>query len=291
MILTSDSVINAALTISSLLASPRFDFSKTYFLISCIGGINPKVGTLGSVILARYVVQVDLQHELDARELPSGWSTGYFPQGAQSPNEPPTNIYGTEVYELNSNLRKVAVTLGRNAELKDSQSVRDYCSRYATADHTFQPAAASPSLIEADIAASNIFFHGHLLSNTFSQTCKLFTNGAATYGVTAQEDSGTLAALLQGAVQQKLDFSRIILMRTASNFDQPPSGEAPEIPLYFGHGGFSLAIENIHRVGIKIVRGILEGWDERFENGIPAENYVGDIFGTLGGIPDFVPSI
>jgi purine nucleoside permease len=288
--LTWVTVINAALSIAALLASPRFDFSKTYFLIAGIGGISPKVGTLGSVVLARYAVQVDLQYELDSREMPTSWSTGYFPQGSHSPKEPPKIIYGTEVYELNSHLRRVASGYGRKASLEDSEAVRKYCIRYCNvADNTFKAATAMPSVIEADVSSSNVFFHGHLLSEAFEQTCKLFTNGAAIYGITAQEDNATLAALLQGAVLKKLDFSRIILMRTASNFDQPPAGELPEIPLQQGHGGFPLAVENIHRVGIEVVRGILDGWENEFEKGIPADNYVGDIFGTLGGIPNFLP--
>ncbi len=35
--------------------------------------------------------------------------------------------------------------------------------------------------------------------------------------------------------------------------------------------------------------GILEGWEGVFCGGIKAGNYVGDIFGSLGGKPDFGP--
>ena len=45
--------------------------------------------------------------------------------------------------------------------------------------------------------------------------------------------SATLAALLRGALQKKLDFSRIIILRAASNFDQPPEGEPVESRLTF----------------------------------------------------------
>jgi len=47
--------------------------------------------------------------------------------------------------------------------------------------------------------------------------------------------SATLAALLRGALQKKVDFSRIIILRAASNFDQPPEGEAVESKLSFLH--------------------------------------------------------
>lgn len=36
-----------------------------------------------------------------------------------------------------------------------------------------------------------------------------------------------------------------------------------------------------------IVSGILDGWDATFATGIAAQNYVGDILGSLGGTPDF----
>lgn len=62
-------VINAALTISAILSYPEFDLTKTYFLISGVAGINPCSGTLGAVTIPRYVIQVDLQYELDAREV------------------------------------------------------------------------------------------------------------------------------------------------------------------------------------------------------------------------------
>ncbi|KAJ7600526.1 purine nucleoside permease [Mycena floridula] len=41
--------------------------------------------------------------------------------------------------------------------------------------------------------------------------------------------------------------------------------------------------------GVPVVQGILAGWDHKFRAGVPAPNYIGDIFGSLGGKPDFVP--
>ena len=52
-------------------------------------------------------------------------------------------------------------------------------------------------------------------------------------------------------------------------------------------GGFPIAISNIYTAGIQVIRGILEEWHSEFEHGIEARNYIGDVFGTLGGNPDF----
>ena len=61
---------------TALTLSSEFDLTKTYFLIAGIGGINPKIATLGSVTFAKYAVQVALQYEFDAREIPDNYTTG-----------------------------------------------------------------------------------------------------------------------------------------------------------------------------------------------------------------------
>jgi purine nucleoside permease len=68
-VITGESEINAATSIASLVMSPKFDLTKTYFLIAGIAGVNPKVATLGSVAFAKYAIQIALQYEFDAREV------------------------------------------------------------------------------------------------------------------------------------------------------------------------------------------------------------------------------
>ncbi|KAJ2971308.1 hypothetical protein NUW54_g12533 [Trametes sanguinea] len=88
-LVTGEAEINAASTITTLVHSSLFDLTRTYFLIAGIAGINPKVGTIGSVTFARYAVQVGLQYEFDAREKPVEFPTGYVPQGAFAPDQFP----------------------------------------------------------------------------------------------------------------------------------------------------------------------------------------------------------
>lgn len=74
-------------------------------MIAGIAGVNPKVGTLGAVTFAKYAVEVGQQYEIDAREIPANWSTGYIPLGTTGPGQYPQDHYGTEVFELNEALR------------------------------------------------------------------------------------------------------------------------------------------------------------------------------------------
>lgn len=37
------------------------------------------------------------------------------------------------------------------------------------------------------------------------------------------------------------------------------------------------------------MKGVLDGWNCTFKAGVKASNYIGDVFGSLGGEPDFGP--
>ncbi|KAL8684529.1 MAG: hypothetical protein Q9224_006292, partial [Gallowayella concinna] len=106
-LVTGEGEINAAATISSLVLDKTFDLTTTYFLIAGIAGVNPEVATTGSVLFARFEVQVALQYEFDIRDIGSNFSTGYIPYGVKVPGEYPTAIYGTEVFEVNDALRSL----------------------------------------------------------------------------------------------------------------------------------------------------------------------------------------
>lgn len=59
-------------------------------------------------------MQVALQYEIDAREKPDNFSTGYIPQGSFAPDQYPLSIYGTEVFEVNDALRQIAIGFTSN---------------------------------------------------------------------------------------------------------------------------------------------------------------------------------
>ncbi|KAL1581845.1 hypothetical protein WHR41_09316 [Cladosporium halotolerans] len=290
-LVTGESEINAAATVSSLVHSQRFELTSTYFLVAGIGGVNPEVATISSVTFARYAVQVALQYEIDPRELPSNFPTGYVPQGSTSPDEYPQSIYGTEVFEVNHNLQHLAASFARNATLNDSSAAVAYRAKYATSD-LYTAGTKAPSVIECDVATSDVYYSGKLLGEAFSNYTKLVTNGTGNYCTTAQEDNATLEVLVRAAATNLVDFARIIIMRTASDFDRPWPGQPASVNLFYSsqQGAFEPAIQNIYLAGIKVVEGILDGWNATFSKGVAASNYIGDIFGTLGGEADFGPA-
>ena len=249
-----------------------------------------------------------LQREVDAREKPSDFNTGfvlshpvvcycpeliiptfrYFPQGSRSPTEYPRNIYGTEVYEVNLALRDIAIKYAKTAKLNDSDAAIAYRSHYAT-NPAYKAGSQPPTVVACDVATADLSFTGKLLGDAFENTTKLFTNGSGVYCNTAQEDNATLEALLRGAIHRILDFGRIIVMRTSSDFDRPYDNEAAVTNILTKQGGSAPALKNIYLAGVKIVEGILHEWDSKFRRGIKAPNYIGDIYDSLGGKPNYGP--
>ncbi|KAJ3820578.1 purine nucleoside permease-like protein [Lentinula raphanica] len=288
-VVTGEAEINAASTMSALAFSSLFDLTTTYFLIAGIAGVNPKVATIGDVTFARYAVQVALQYEFDAREIPVSFNTGYVPQGATAPDQYPTSIYGTEVFEVNTALRTLAVAFAKNATLNDTEATQEMRNLYGT-NSAFGPGGSSgPSVRECDTATSDVYFSGTLLSEAFENTTTLFTNGTGVYCTTQQEDNATLEVLMRATLANLTDFSRIIIMRTASDFDRPYDGESAADNLFGDTPGYHPAVKNIYLAGVRVVEGIVTGWGETFEKGVKADNYIGDILGSLGGVPDFGP--
>ncbi|KAL2061169.1 hypothetical protein VTL71DRAFT_7442 [Oculimacula yallundae] len=288
---TGESEVNAATTITALMLTPLFDLKKTYFLIGGIAGINPKYGTLADVAFSKYTIQVALQYEFDAREIPSNFTNGYVPQGSNSPDMYPQTIYGTEVFELNEALRDMAANFASTAKLNDTSDAVAYRANYANHNtKMYQSALRKPAVIKCDTTTSDVYYSGTMLGEAFENTTRLFTNGSGVYCMTAQEDNATLEAMIRAAVHNTIDFARIIIMRTASDFDRPYPGSSPQFNLFYStQGAFEPAVANIYLAGTPVIKGILTSWKKTFEKGVKPKNYIGDIFGTLGGKPDFGP--
>ena len=84
-VVTGEGPSRMASSITALANDDRFDLSHAYWILAGIAGIDPHVGSLGSAAWARYVVDGDLSYEIDPREIPHGWDTGYVPMAAPCP--------------------------------------------------------------------------------------------------------------------------------------------------------------------------------------------------------------
>lgn len=256
---------NAASSIMALTFSSRFDLSRAYFLISGIAGIDPARGTLGSAAWAKYLVDFGIQWELDAREIPAVWNTGYLGINTKSPTEKPPLDYRNEVFQLNSKLADAAFALSRNVALADSAQ-----AQAARMKFNYAPANQPPSVIQCDTTSGNTWFSGTLLGERAREWTKILTDGKGVYCMTAQEDNATFEALKRASSVKRVDLSRVAVLRTGSDFDRPYEGQTSTDNLlnYANQGGFMPATENLYRAGNPLVQDIVKYWSE-WRDGVP----------------------
>ena len=246
---------NAASSIAAVVYSGRFDLAKTYFVIAGIAGVDPGQGTLGSAHWARYAIDGGLKNEIDAREMPAGWSTGYVAIGAAGPGQKVDLRYGSEIYRLNEDLLQAAYRLTKDAPLSDSDAAVAYRAKYQSG-----PGAAPPDVTICDTISSDTWWHGAKLGAAMQAWAKLITDGAANVCTTQQEDNATLTALKRGSDAGLLDFNRIALLRTASNFDREAPGQTAAESLMARSGGYPSSVTNAYRVAGALAHAIIADW-------------------------------
>jgi len=265
VITTDIGYANAASSITALVMSDQFDFKNTYFLIAGIAGVDPADGTLGSAAWARFSIDFGLAHEIDSREMQAGWPYGYTGFGPVAPGVIPTRIIGTEVYQLNEALLQKAFALTKDLALTDGAAAQAYRALYPNA-----PANLPPKVIQCDSMAVDTYWHGAILSQRANDWAKLLTDGKSNYCMTDEEDNATLTALKRGSNAGLLDFNRIALLRTASNFDQPHPGQTPYESLTTRSGGFVPSVTNAYLVGSTLTHNIVANWKD-WRKGVPED--------------------
>jgi purine nucleoside permease len=257
---------NAAASLMAVLYSGLFDLRQTYVIVSGIAGIDPMRGTIGSVAWARYVVDMGIAHEIDAREMPRGWQDGYFGVMTDGPGKLPTFDYRTEMFQLDESLLQRALALSKTAKLEDSEDVRRYRAHYPEA-----PANAPPQVIECDTLAGDTWWVGERLGKHARTWTQLLTGGAGVYCTTQQEDNATLNALTRGAQSGLVDLKRVAVMRSGSDFDrQYPHQSAFEAlrAQTSLKGSIKISTENLAIAGMPVVDAIASGWDQ-WQHGVP----------------------
>src|SRR5579862_4726419 len=123
-VLTGVGTAKAAGSIMALGLDPRFDLRKAYWMVDGIAGVDPADASLGSAAWAEWVVDGDLGYEIDGREIPAGWPTGFVPLGKSKPYELPRNEDHGEVYRLSATLTDWAFHLTEHVNLSDTPEMQ-----------------------------------------------------------------------------------------------------------------------------------------------------------------------
>ncbi|WP_228727350.1 purine nucleoside permease [Novosphingobium aureum] len=240
----------------------RFDLRQAYWLVAGIAGIDPEDATIGSVAWARYVVDGDLAHEIDAREIPADWKTGYFARGTQGPNDKTTPVdpESGEVFAINPSLESWAFRLTKDVKLPDTPAIA--AERRAFAGYPM--AQKPPFVLEGEQLSAMTFWHGKLLTDWANDWVDYWTKGKGEFVTSAMEDTGVMQAMTRLDASGRVDAERVLVLRAGSNFTMPPEGTDAATYLLReneGYAGLEAAVENLYTVGSVVVDELLGNWD------------------------------
>ena len=267
-VVTGVGTAKAAATIMALGLDPRFDLRKSYWVVAGISGIDPADGSLGSAAWAEWVVDGDLAHEIDAREIPPDWKTGYIPLRKSKPYELPRPPDEGESYHLNPGLVEWAYRLTKDVKLDDTDEMRKRREQFDSPN-----ARRPPFVLKGDTLSSMTFWHGKLLNQWANDWVNYHTDGKGNYVTTAMEDTGTLQALTFLDKARRVNRDRVLVLRTASNFDQQRPGISAAESLaetkIGQYGAYIPALEAAWRVGHVVVEELAGHW-KRYERQAPS---------------------
>ncbi len=267
-VVTGIGTAHSALTTMALGLDQRFDLRHAYWLVAGIAGIDPEDASIGSVAWARYLVDGDLGHEIDPREIPSDWKFGYFPRHRQGPNDPrPADPSGSEMFEINAGLRDWAFALTRGVPLADDPTVAAERVRFTDHPNARRP----PFVLEGDNLAAMTFWHGRIMTDWANWWVHYWTSGKGEFVTSAMEETGTWQAIAYLDRIGRVDRNRFMVLRAGSNYTMPPPGVSAADYLLReneGYAGMTVALENLYAVGSRVVDELLGHWD-RYQVNVP----------------------
>ncbi len=267
-IVTGAGTAKATASVMALGMDPRFDLSKSYWLVAGIAGFDPADASIGSAAWAEYLVDGDLAHEIDAREKPDDWEWGYIARHTRVPFDPNKPEPRGEVFHANGSLAEWAYQLTKDLDLPDDEAVAEERTRYVNHPNAQKP----PFVLRGDNLAALTFWHGEILNAWANAWVDYWSDGNGEFVSSAMEDTGTYQSLTYLDKIGRVDKDRLMVLRTASNFTMPPPGVSAAENLLSeneGYTGVDLAVETAYIVGSVVIDELLAGWDV-YEAAIPA---------------------
>ena len=255
----SGTTVRAGNQIMALVLSGQFDFSKAYWIMNGIAGVNPGAASLGSAAWARYVIDGDVAYEFDSKDGEPDWPYAIMPIGSTAPNQPPKRE-GWEpdlmAYPLNPALVQWAYDRSKDTPIPDSEKMKALRAKYAGYPNAQKP----PFVLIGDALGSCRFWSGKVMTQWACDWTKLWTGGKGSFVMTAMEEQGIAAALHRLSLMGKVDFQRFLVLRTASDYCLPPPGTDANASLHTEFTGYRSALEAAYGAGSRVLHALLAGW-------------------------------
>lgn len=258
-------------TIMGLGMDPRFDLSKAYWLIAGIAGGDPESTSPADAVWTDWAIDGDIGHEIDPREAPDDWSTGYIPFRNKEPFQKPLPAedqhWGVR-YKLNPDLLQWAYELTKDVELTTSEGAENLRLQF----EGFEGAKYPPRVQIGGHIAASTYWHGALMTDWANGWVDYWSEGDSDYFTSAMEDTGSLQSLTRLDRAGKADIDRVMVLRGVTNYTRPIDSISAYESLKgesVGHySAYMPTMENVFRTGHPVVEAILENWDQ-YEHTLP----------------------
>jgi purine nucleoside permease len=260
-------LVNASASMMALGLDPRFDLTHAYILINGIAGIDPEIASIGSAAWASFVVG-DVARYIDPRDAPADWPYGFFPSGAHAPNPPTVPAAPwtrSNLYTLNPALARWAFNQTKSLTLPDDPVVAAFRAGFTGYPEAQKP----PFVLLGDTFASDTYWHGAIMTQYARDWVRLFTSGRGRFATTEMEDSGFLNALERLAAMHRVDYDRVLVLRTGSNYSMPRPGHTAVESVTAPYIGSRIALESAWLCGSTVLHKLLANWPV-YETTIPA---------------------
>ena len=203
--------VNAALNTTAVLTDKRFDFSDAYILSVGCGGAAKDYGRFGDVYVISSVVDYDLGHWADSRELKSKDAATWFHDKSYD---------GHAVVKLDKNLTERAFAQIEKVKLDTTAKTENFLQKEYFGEEwaNRQPKVMKGTSMTADRYWKGIYDHQNALLMAKTYECE------DPYAMTEMEDIAVAQAVKRCGMQD-----RLIILRVAVNIDVFPSDTTPEM--------------------------------------------------------------
>ena len=245
--------VSAAVNLTALLSDGRFDFSETTFILSGCVGSSADFSVAGDVFLVSSVVDCDLGHHADIREMSSDSASVWYPV---------EDYRDISCFRLNAELLEKAWNLIKDLPAETTDSARACMARnFDNADWAIR----DPKVLRGTSVAGDNYWKGIYAHDKAKQITEYYACPEP-YAVTDMEDSAVALVLQKFGM-----LDRLLIFRASVNMDVFLDGATPEntwvnsefLVSADGFDGFSdifeVAMKSEFRAASTVINAILSG--------------------------------